>query len=125
MAEILFLEPRSGAFDVAEVSRFAAGLGHAVEDAARRNRFAIFADPAEASHFAAARAADLKGQLPYVCLITVEPERVTVSQLCEAAELAFAKQFVKWLLSRYRCSVSDDGGDDLTEAAARSVDELY
>ena len=39
--------------------------------------------------------------------------------------IAFAKQFVTWLLSRYRCTVTDDEGDDLTEAAARSVDELY
>ena len=53
------------------------------------------------------------------------PEHITVYQLCKAAELAFAKQFVTWLLSRYRCNVTDDEGDDLTEAAARSVDELY
>ena len=125
MAETLFLAPRTDVFDVTEIARFVSGLGYAVEDPARRNRFAIFADQDESARFAANRVADPKSSLPYVCVIEVAPDCVTVYQLCEAAELEFAKQFVKWLLSRYRCTVSDDEGDDLTEAAARSVDELY
>ena len=125
MAETLFLAPQTGAFDVTEIARFVSGLGYAVEDSSKRNRFAVFADQDESTRFVAKRVADPKITLPYVCVIEIAPDCVTVSQLCEAAELAFAKQFVAWLLSRYRCTVSDDEGDDLTEAAARSVDEIY
>ena len=85
MAETLFLAPRTGVFDVTEIARFVSGLGYAVEDPARRNRFAIFADQDESARFAANRVTDPKSSLPYVCVIVVAPDCVTVNQLCEAA----------------------------------------
>ena len=78
----------------------------------------IFAYGEESARFAAARAADPKISMPFVCVVDIDPERVSVSQLCAAPEMALAKQFVTWLLSRYRCTVTDDEGNDLTEAAA-------
>src|ERR1700712_2320546 len=105
-AETLFLEPQTGQFDVRALAKFVSTLGNAGEDPLQPNMFAIFSDQDEAATFADERLADPKGTLPYVCLIRLTPNRVTVNQLCVQAELAFAKQVVAWLLSRYPVRVT-------------------
>src|SRR5579871_3695432 len=114
MAEAFYFEPRTGTFDVAQAEHFLSGLGHPVQDPVQPARFLLFAADDEAREFRANRTADPHTPLPYVCIVNLYPERISVALLCDARDLEFARQFIGWLLARYDCHITDDDGQDRT-----------
>ena len=115
MPDLLIFRPLQGSFDVAQVNDYLSRLGYSVRDPIR-SELTIVASTAETRDYAIKlRTAVPPGNLPYLLLVSVAPDEVTVDQMTKQAELELANQFTTWLSQHYACSVRDDYDHDLTE----------
>lgn len=115
MAEALYFTPVRGKFDTARVSAFVSTLGFPVQEG---SRFLLFSDAGESKRYEAGP----RKPTPFVCIITVLPDQISVAQLCDAEGLALSRRFVEWLMANYEVSIEDDEGDDVTGVP---LDTLY
>jgi hypothetical protein len=96
-----------------------------LRDPVNPTTFLLCSDAAELESCRRRRMLEPGSGYPYVCLVSVEPERIDVCNLCDDAGLARARSFVEWALARYPCRVLDDNGNDWTDQCKTSVDVLY
>ena len=115
MPDFLSFRPVQGEFDVAQVNDYLAGLGYSLRDPIRQD-ITIVASTLEGREYALAlRSRNPPANLPYLLLVSVKPEQITVDQLTGKEELELARKFVGWLTENYNCHVRDDYDHDLTE----------
>jgi hypothetical protein len=115
-AEVLYIWPRQGEFDVDSIGKFIDRLGYSFRDPLVPDVFLV-TEAEEAREFALRyrREQPEKG-FPYVLKIKVTPGKVTIHQLASPEEVELSRQFVVWLLAQYPCRVEDDYGTDLTQS---------
>ena len=119
MPDYLFFRPLEGEFDVTQVNDYLSKLGYSVRDPVRED-LTIVASTAEARDYALSlRTRHPPANLPYLVLVSVKPNEISVDQMTNEKELKLAQQFTQWLSEQYRCQVEDDYGHDLTDVYRR------
>ena len=124
MVEMLFIQPKSGEYNVSEVENYLSMMPFVIRDP--RDSFGPFMLCGNKVSCDYAREKRLStGEFAYMCLVAVERQMITIRQLCEDDKLVQSRQFVAWLLERYDCRITDDNGNDWTDACRKSLDVLY
>lgn len=118
MPEALFFEPRNGVFDTLQVTEYVSRLGHVRADSDKPGRYLVFTDPEEARRYDGGPPGT---RTPFVLIVWVSPEQISLALLCDEQGLALARQFAAWVTSLYDCRIEDDEGEDRTDEPLDSL----
>lgn len=116
----LYFQPLSGEFDVERVAEIIAPLGFSYRDEAVPAIFLVFDDAESRDVCRERRRQDPNSELPYVLLISVEPEEILVDQFGGPQFREYSRTFLTWLIANYKCRVRNEEGTDLTDAISKT-----
>lgn len=115
--ESLEFTPLEGEFDPALVAATIAGIGFPFQDEAYPTKFLISPDAPCRDFFQARRKENPQGNFPYLLIIEVTPSAIRLASPGPEYN-AYAREFILWLTTHYRCAVVNESGTDLTAALA-------
>ena len=119
----LHFRPLSGHFDVEQIGAAVLAIEHALRDEFVPSLFLMFLDAEDRERHRAARHADPRAPLPYVLLIDVKPDALSVNQFAGPEHDGQTRPFLAWLARHHpRCEVRNEEGSDLGAAWQAVVD---
>ena len=111
----LFLRPMKGEFELTAIKDRLDLMADVFVDPLGSGMYLVCGLPEAKEMYRDKRVED-PSRFPYVCLIDVTPEQVTVLQENGTAEqLRSARELVSWILQRFACHIEDDYKADITE----------
>ncbi len=113
--EELYFKPVSGVFDVEQIAARIATLGYSFRDHIDPTTFVICQDEESRQEFQSRRHLDPPEGFPYVLLIEVRPDQVTMYQMPGTPYDELAREFIAWLSQQQPLQVTNDSDTDLTE----------
>jgi hypothetical protein len=122
---MVYLEPLSGQFPKAEIEQHLQSIPFSLRDPINPDVFLLCASADAWESCRKRRMLEPGSGYPYVCLVSVEAERIDVSNQCDESGLEQARSFVEWVVARYPSRVLDDNGNDWTEQCKTSLDVLF
>jgi hypothetical protein len=116
--ECLVFTPITGSFDTEALAAWIGGLGFSFRDEAEPAMFVVSPDAESRDLFQQRRRADPESDFPYMLLVELDPDQITVwpSPLEDLEPLQ--RQLVERLLAARPCRIESEYGKDLTPLAA-------
>jgi hypothetical protein len=112
--EELHCLPQSGQFDTNAVANRIATLGFSFQDQTDPTMFVVAASAGARDAFQEARHTNPDGGFPYVPLIKVTPDQITLVPINDEDYADLSADFLAWLLATQPCRLYNDEGTNLT-----------
>lgn len=112
--EMVVLTPRSGAFDLERIRTAFAGIGFPFQEDGDPNRYGFCVTAGSRDRFQAARRARPDDPFPFILLVDISADKVTVSPVTyDDEQKALSRQVLEWLVTAYDCDIGNQDGADM------------
>ncbi|NRR30238.1 hypothetical protein HSX11_08560 [Oxalobacteraceae bacterium] len=126
MTEMMMFEPLTGVYDLDAVAAAILAMPFTFRDPSDDKGPFLLCGNAEMTGACRRQLlGDPDAGYPHVAMAILKPERIMLSQVCEADSAAQAREFAEWLRSEYPSRILDGYGTDFTALCKDTLDPLY
>ena len=120
---IIRLEPLNGIFDIEKIKKYIETFPFTFQDPIDSHVYLLCRNKVSEEYCRQERMNSKP--YPYVGLVYLQPNLISINHLCGEEEFAQCRKFVEWIVKQYSCKITDDYGNDWTEQCKENVDVLY
>ena len=111
----LIFRPTDENFDVMACRTKILQIGHSFQDPLEDEVFLICDNDESRELAMIQRRDDPTLGFPSVLLIRVQPHEIAINQSAGIEFLSYSEIFVRWLMKKYPCQITNEYGDDVTD----------
>jgi hypothetical protein len=119
----MYIEPKSGEFEIGPIDAFVESLPLCVRDAKKPSTFMLASDQDTLDDAVTARERDATSFPASVMLIDVHPKRIDLAYRIEALDAG--RTFVAWMRDHYPIIVRDEDYNDVTAQLDPDLEVLF
>jgi len=129
MSGEIFLELKNGVFDREAIISYLDKVSFAFNDPVDPNVYLFCGSQGvKDSYYQERVAAKEKNDVEFsyaLGVIRLQPSLISMGIMCGGVAGQQCRDFLKWLLSTYDLSITDDYGNDLTEQAKKDIEPIF